>query len=171
MLELKLWSFYKILVQASPTPCTLSHSCQNAKSCAMYREIVLSFVLCVVSSFSTRDLFFFPLLPQTLPYLVDHGESGPVRCNRCKAYMCPFMQFIEGGRRFQCCFCSCVTEGKVSSRNLSLSSVGVMFEQDASTEIFIMLWSFIMYNVVWKTIHAILLEYFKLTFSVTGMNI
>ncbi|NXF34845.1 SC24C protein, partial [Nyctibius bracteatus] len=47
---------------------------------------------------------------QTLPYLVDHGESGPVRCNRCKAYMCPFMQFIEGGRRFQCCFCSCVTE-------------------------------------------------------------
>nr|XP_056704232.1 protein transport protein Sec24C [Euleptes europaea] len=44
------------------------------------------------------------------PYLVDHGESGPVRCNRCKAYMCPFMQFIEGGRRFQCCFCSCVTE-------------------------------------------------------------
>ncbi|NXK91719.1 SC24C protein, partial [Formicarius rufipectus] len=47
---------------------------------------------------------------ETLPYLVDHGESGPVRCNRCKAYMCPFMQFIEGGRRFQCCFCSCVTD-------------------------------------------------------------
>uniref|UniRef100_A0A8V5G528 Uncharacterized protein n=1 Tax=Melopsittacus undulatus TaxID=13146 RepID=A0A8V5G528_MELUD len=41
---------------------------------------------------------------------LNHGESGPVRCNRCKAYMCPFMQFIEGGRRFQCCFCSCVTE-------------------------------------------------------------
>ncbi|XP_019357976.1 PREDICTED: protein transport protein Sec24C isoform X3 [Gavialis gangeticus] len=47
---------------------------------------------------------------ETPPYLVDHGESGPIRCNRCKAYMCPFMQFIEGGRRFQCCFCSCVTE-------------------------------------------------------------
>ncbi|XP_031761002.1 protein transport protein Sec24C isoform X3 [Xenopus tropicalis] len=44
------------------------------------------------------------------PFLVDHGETGPIRCNRCKAYMCPFMQFIEGGRRFQCCFCSCVTE-------------------------------------------------------------
>ncbi|XP_028826489.1 protein transport protein Sec24C isoform X2 [Denticeps clupeoides] len=44
------------------------------------------------------------------PYLVDHGESGPIRCNRCKAYMCPYMQFIEGGRRFQCAFCSCVTE-------------------------------------------------------------
>ncbi|KAM4703410.1 protein transport protein Sec24C isoform 2-T2 [Rhinophrynus dorsalis] len=44
------------------------------------------------------------------PCIVDHGETGPIRCNRCKAYMCPFMQFIEGGRRFQCCFCSCVTE-------------------------------------------------------------
>ncbi|XP_071986990.1 protein transport protein Sec24C isoform X3 [Engystomops pustulosus] len=44
------------------------------------------------------------------PCLVDHGETGPIRCNRCKAYMCPYMQFIEGGRRFQCCYCSCVTE-------------------------------------------------------------
>nr|XP_046232880.1 protein transport protein Sec24C isoform X2 [Scatophagus argus] len=44
------------------------------------------------------------------PYLVDHGEGGPIRCNRCKAYMCPYMQFIEGGRRFQCGFCSCVSE-------------------------------------------------------------
>ncbi|KAM4525333.1 protein transport protein Sec24C isoform 1-T1 [Odontesthes bonariensis] len=49
-------------------------------------------------------------LDETPPYLVDHGESGPIRCNRCKAYMCPYMQFIEGGRRFQCGFCSCVTE-------------------------------------------------------------
>ncbi|XP_069741726.1 protein transport protein Sec24C-like isoform X2 [Narcine bancroftii] len=44
------------------------------------------------------------------PFIVDHGETGPIRCNRCKAYMCPYMQFIEGGRRFQCAFCCCVTE-------------------------------------------------------------
>lgn len=43
-------------------------------------------------------------------FVVNHGESGPIRCNRCKAYMCPYMQFIEGGRRFQCGFCSCVNE-------------------------------------------------------------
>uniref|UniRef100_A0A4W4EYN8 SEC24 homolog C, COPII coat complex component n=1 Tax=Electrophorus electricus TaxID=8005 RepID=A0A4W4EYN8_ELEEL len=49
-------------------------------------------------------------LDENGPYIVDHGESGPIRCNRCKAYMCPYMQFIEGGRRFQCGFCSCVTE-------------------------------------------------------------
>ncbi|XP_069315254.1 protein transport protein Sec24D isoform X2 [Eulemur rufifrons] len=47
---------------------------------------------------------------ETPLFLVNHGESGPVRCNRCKAYMCPFMQFIEGGRRFQCGFCSCVND-------------------------------------------------------------
>uniref|UniRef100_A0A8C1RH37 SEC24 homolog C, COPII coat complex component n=1 Tax=Cyprinus carpio TaxID=7962 RepID=A0A8C1RH37_CYPCA len=52
-----------------------------------------------------------PLPPdETPPYLVDHGESGPIRCNRCKAYLCPYMQFSEGGRRFQCGFCNCVTE-------------------------------------------------------------
>ncbi|XP_058437867.1 protein transport protein Sec24D isoform X1 [Marmota monax] len=54
--------------------------------------------------------FATPPADETPLYLVDHGESGPVRCNRCKAYMCPFMQFIEGGRRYQCGFCSCVNE-------------------------------------------------------------
>eukprot|EP00794_Sanderia_malayensis_P007299 gene7299-8115_t len=39
-------------------------------------------------------------------HVVDHGVSGPVRCNRCKAYMNPFMQFIDGGRRFVCNICS-----------------------------------------------------------------
>ncbi|XP_077876881.1 protein transport protein Sec24D [Ictidomys tridecemlineatus] len=54
--------------------------------------------------------FATPPADETPLYLVDHGENGPVRCNRCKAYMCPFMQFIEGGRRYQCGFCSCVNE-------------------------------------------------------------
>ncbi|XP_068163753.1 protein transport protein Sec24D [Antennarius striatus] len=43
-------------------------------------------------------------------FVVDHGETGPIRCNRCKAYMCPYMQFIDGGRRFQCSFCNCINE-------------------------------------------------------------
>lgn len=45
------------------------------------------------------------------PPIVDMGEIGPVRCVRCKAYMCPFMQFIDAGRRFQCIFCKATTEG------------------------------------------------------------
>ncbi|KAK3546476.1 hypothetical protein QTP70_026325 [Hemibagrus guttatus] len=47
---------------------------------------------------------------ETPLYIVNHGEAGPMRCNRCKAYMCPFMLFIDGGRRFQCGFCNCVNE-------------------------------------------------------------
>ena len=39
------------------------------------------------------------------PPVSDFGPTGPVRCTRCKAYMSPFMQFIDGGRRFQCPFC------------------------------------------------------------------
>lgn len=44
------------------------------------------------------------------PPIVNAEPIGPVRCNRCKAYVCPYMQFIEGGRRFQCRFCGCNTE-------------------------------------------------------------
>ncbi|XP_047422343.1 protein transport protein Sec24D isoform X1 [Sciurus carolinensis] len=54
--------------------------------------------------------FATPPADETPLYLVNHGENGPVRCNRCKAYMCPFMQFIEGGRRYQCGFCNCVND-------------------------------------------------------------
>uniref|UniRef100_A0A1L8DW21 Putative vesicle coat complex copii subunit sec24/subunit sfb2 n=1 Tax=Nyssomyia neivai TaxID=330878 RepID=A0A1L8DW21_9DIPT len=44
------------------------------------------------------------------PPIVDFGEVGPIRCIRCKAYMCPNMQFIDGGRRFQCLLCKATTE-------------------------------------------------------------
>lgn len=44
------------------------------------------------------------------PPLVSFGEIGPVRCIRCKAYMCPNMQFIDGGRRFHCLLCKATTD-------------------------------------------------------------
>lgn len=44
------------------------------------------------------------------PPIVNMGEIGPVRCVRCKAYMSPYMQFIDGGRRFHCLFCKATTE-------------------------------------------------------------
>lgn len=47
------------------------------------------------------------------PPIVDLGELGPIRCKRCKAYMSPHMQFIDGGRRFQCVFCNAATDGEV----------------------------------------------------------
>uniref|UniRef100_A0A182JZM1 Protein transport protein Sec24C n=1 Tax=Anopheles christyi TaxID=43041 RepID=A0A182JZM1_9DIPT len=42
--------------------------------------------------------------------IVNFGEMGPIRCIRCKAYICPTMQFLDGGRRFQCQFCKATTE-------------------------------------------------------------
>ncbi|XP_006663994.3 protein transport protein Sec24-like CEF [Oryza brachyantha] len=37
--------------------------------------------------------------------LVDFGEMGPVRCSRCKAYINPFMRFIDQGKHFICNLC------------------------------------------------------------------
>lgn len=44
------------------------------------------------------------------PPIVDLGTVGPIRCVRCKAYMSAHMQFIDGGRRFQCPLCKATTE-------------------------------------------------------------
>lgn len=37
-------------------------------------------------------------------------ESEIIRCNRCRAYMSPYMRFTDGGRRFQCALCHHVSE-------------------------------------------------------------
>ncbi|CAF0738073.1 unnamed protein product [Didymodactylos carnosus] len=44
------------------------------------------------------------------PPITNFGDIGPVRCHRCKAYMCSFMQFIDGGKRFICAFCNQCTD-------------------------------------------------------------
>jgi protein transport protein SEC24 len=43
------------------------------------------------------------------PPVTDLGELGPVRCKRCKAYMSPFMTFVDNGRKFTCPFCEDTT--------------------------------------------------------------
>eukprot|EP00126_Sphaerothecum_destruens_P001938 Sdes_comp15376_c0_seq1m4250 len=42
--------------------------------------------------------------------VVDMGPQGPIRCRRCKAYICPYFQFVDGGRRFSCNFCNFISE-------------------------------------------------------------
>ncbi|XP_067625316.1 protein transport protein Sec24C-like [Eurosta solidaginis] len=37
------------------------------------------------------------------PPIVNFGELGAIRCNRCKAHM----QLVDAGRRFQCLMCKC----------------------------------------------------------------
>ena len=38
--------------------------------------------------------------------LVDYGEEGPFRCYRCKAYVNPYMLFIEAGSKAICNLCN-----------------------------------------------------------------
>ncbi|XP_072945945.1 protein transport protein Sec24C [Epargyreus clarus] len=42
--------------------------------------------------------------------LTGSPTMGPVRCSRCKAYICPNMKFIDAGRHFKCAFCKATTE-------------------------------------------------------------
>lgn len=42
--------------------------------------------------------------------LTGSPTLGPVRCSRCKAYMCPNMKFVDAGRHFKCAFCKATTE-------------------------------------------------------------
>ncbi|GBP12210.1 Protein transport protein Sec24C [Eumeta japonica] len=42
--------------------------------------------------------------------LTNSPTMGPVRCCRCKAYMCPNMKFLDSGRHFKCAFCKATTE-------------------------------------------------------------
>lgn len=45
--------------------------------------------------------------PQTVDFQVD---EGPVRCGRCRAYVNPFMQFLDYGRQFRCNICGYTNE-------------------------------------------------------------
>ncbi|XP_028041852.1 protein transport protein Sec24C isoform X2 [Bombyx mandarina] len=52
------------------------------------------------------------LEPPLLDFAALTGSPGmgPVRCCRCKAYMCPNMKFVDAGRHFKCAFCKATTE-------------------------------------------------------------
>ncbi|KAJ6359922.1 hypothetical protein OIU77_004014 [Salix suchowensis] len=73
---------------------------------------------CTVDLLSTSGMPLALLVqPLALPHpsedpvqVVDFGESGPVRCSRCKGYINPFMKFIDQGRQFICNLCGFTDE-------------------------------------------------------------
>ncbi|KAI8615643.1 Sec23/Sec24 trunk domain-containing protein [Chytriomyces sp. MP71] len=51
------------------------------------------------------------LAPDEMPVpVVDFGEAGPLRCRRCRAYINPWFNFTDGGRKMICNLCGCDTE-------------------------------------------------------------
>lgn len=43
--------------------------------------------------------------------VVDFGETGPPRCERCRGYINAWCVFIEGGQKFMCNLCGATTQG------------------------------------------------------------
>ncbi|CAG0896537.1 unnamed protein product [Darwinula stevensoni] len=69
---------------------------------------------------------------ETPPPLVDAGARGPVRCNRCEAYVSPFVRFTD--KFFSCAFCKASTE--VPAEYFSrLHRIGESIDKDRHPEL------------------------------------
>ncbi|KAB1218220.1 hypothetical protein CJ030_MR3G026100 [Morella rubra] len=97
-----------------PPPATSDYIVRDTGNCSpRYMRCTISQIPCTADLLTTSGMQLALLIqPLALPHLseepvqvVDFGEMGPVRCSRCKAYINPFMKFIDQGRRFICNIC------------------------------------------------------------------
>ena len=51
--------------------------------------------------------FIYFLQQEPVPVITD---TVIARCRRCRTYINPFVQFVEGGARWKCCMCGIVNE-------------------------------------------------------------
>lgn len=66
---------------------------------------------------------------QPIP-VIDCGPSGPPRCKRCRAYVNPWVIFVEGGQKWVCNLCGTATEtGPEYFCNLDMSGRRADFDQ------------------------------------------
>lgn len=49
--------------------------------------------------------------------VVEFGESGPPRCQRCRGYINAWCLFVDGGQKFICNLCGASTEGASLARS------------------------------------------------------
>ncbi|KAE9618491.1 putative von Willebrand factor, type A, Zinc finger, Sec23/Sec24-type, sec23/Sec24, trunk [Lupinus albus] len=97
-----------------PPPATSDYIVRDTGNCGpRYMRCTINQIPFTADLLSTSGMQLAMLVqPLALPHpsedpihVVDFGESGPVRCSRCKAYVNPFMKFIDQGRRFICNLC------------------------------------------------------------------
>ncbi|KAJ9547905.1 hypothetical protein OSB04_020448 [Centaurea solstitialis] len=97
-----------------PPPATSEFIVKDTGNCSpRYMRCTINQIACTSDLLTTSGMQLALLVqPLALPHqseepiqIVDLGESGPVRCSRCKGYINPFMKFIDQGRRFICNFC------------------------------------------------------------------
>ncbi|GLU01056.1 hypothetical protein SLE2022_183820 [Rubroshorea leprosula] len=97
-----------------PPPATSDYIVRDTGNCSpRYMRCTINQIPCTADLLSTSGMQLALLVqPLALPHpseepiqIVDFGESGPVRCSRCKGYINPFMKFIDQGRKFICNLC------------------------------------------------------------------
>ncbi|KAL2492176.1 Protein transport protein Sec24-like [Abeliophyllum distichum] len=102
-----------------PPPATSDYIVKDTGNCSpRHMRCTINQIPCTVDVLSTSSMQLALLVqPLALPHpseepiqVVDFGESGPVRCSRCKGYINPFMKFIDQGRRFICNLCGFTDE-------------------------------------------------------------
>ncbi|KAK1353434.1 Transport protein Sec24-like [Heracleum sosnowskyi] len=106
--------------QANPPPsATTDYIVRDTGNCSpRYMRCTINQIPCTNDLLGTSGMQLALLVqPLALPHpsedpiqVVDFGESGPVRCSRCKGYINPFMRFIDQGRRFICNLCGFTDE-------------------------------------------------------------
>ncbi|GMI82930.1 hypothetical protein like AT4G32640 [Hibiscus trionum] len=97
-----------------PPPATSDYIVRDTgNSSPRYVRCTINQIPCTADLLTTSGMQLALLVqPMALPHpsedpiqVVDFGESGPVRCSRCKGYINPFMKFIDQGRKFICNLC------------------------------------------------------------------
>ncbi|XP_050372274.1 protein transport protein Sec24-like At4g32640 [Argentina anserina] len=102
-----------------PPPATSDYIVRDNGNCSpRYMRCTINQIPCTADFLTTSGM---PLALLVEPFalthpseepiqVVDFGESGPVRCSRCKGYINPFMKFIDQGRQFICNLCGFTDE-------------------------------------------------------------
>ncbi|XP_018839308.1 protein transport protein Sec24-like At4g32640 [Juglans regia] len=102
-----------------PPPATSDYIVRDTGNCSpRYMRCTISQIPCTADLLTTSGMQLALLIqPLALSHpseepvqIVDFGDIGPVRCSRCKAYINPFMKFIDQGRRFICNICGYTDE-------------------------------------------------------------